>query len=108
VAMKEEGDTEKLSIEEVLYLATRGGAKVVGLQDKVGAFEVGMEWDAQHVALNEVTEDGILPEEDEGMVDVFGWETWEEKVAKWLFNGDDRNTQAVWVKGRLVHERKSA
>lgn len=108
VAMKPEGgDKAKLSIEEVLYLGTRGGAKVVGLEDKIGGFEVGMEWDAQLVSLTEVTEDGILPEEDDGMVDVFGWETWDEKIAKWLFNGDDRNTNAVWVKGRLVHERKS-
>jgi guanine deaminase len=45
-------------------------------------------------------------EEEDGNVDVFGWETWEEKVAKWLFNGDDRNTKKVWVKGRLVHERR--
>jgi guanine deaminase len=109
VAMnKEEGDKAKLSIEEVLYLGTRGGAKVVGLDDKVGAFELGMEWDAQLVGLGEVTEDGVLTSEDEGMVDVFGWEKWEEKLAKWLFSGDDRNTLAVWVKGRLVHERKSS
>jgi guanine deaminase len=109
VAMnKEEGDKAKLSIEEVLYLGTRGGAKVVGLDDKVGAFEIGMEWDAQLVGLGEVTEDGVLTSEDEGMVDVFGWEKWEEKLAKWLFSGDDRNTLAVWVKGRLVHERKSS
>ena len=90
-----------------MYFATRGGAKVVGLEKKVGAFEIGMEWDAQLVALAEVTEDGVLAENDEGgEVDIFGWESWEDKIAKWLFNGDDRNTTAVWVKGRLVHERK--
>jgi guanine deaminase len=65
-----------------------------------------MEWDAQLVSLTEVTEDGILPGDDDGTVDVFGCETWDEKVAKWLFSGGDRNTHAVWVKGRLVHERK--
>jgi len=27
-------------------------------------------------------------------------------IAKWVYNGDDRNTLAVWVKGRLVHKRK--
>jgi guanine deaminase len=106
--MKSEGgDKAKLSIEEVLYLGTRGGAKVVGLENKIGGFEVGMEWDAQLVSLTEVTEDGQLPDDDDGIVDVFGWETWDEKIAKWLFCGDDRNTYAVWVKGRLVHERKS-
>ena len=105
-------ETSKLSVEEVLYLATRGGAEVVGLAQRVGAFEVGMEWDAQLVVLGEideggqvkgVTDGGIV---EDGNVDVFGWESWEERVAKWLFNGDDRNTRKVWVKGRLVHERK--
>jgi guanine deaminase len=95
-------DAAKLSIEEVLYLGTRGGAKVVGLADKIGGFEVGMEWDAQLIGLGNVG----VEEGDIGAVDIFGWENWDERVAKWVFNGDDRNTLAVWVKGRLVHERK--
>lgn len=94
----------KLSVEEVLFLATRGGARCVGLEGVVGGFEVGMQWDAQLVGLGGVGEDGSG---GEGNVDVFGWESWEEMVAKWLFNGDDRNTTKVWVKGRLVHERRS-
>ncbi|KAK4456908.1 Metallo-dependent hydrolase [Cladorrhinum samala] len=104
-----DGDEKaKLSVEEVLYLATRGGAEVVGLEKKVGGFEVGMEWDAQLVGLGVVDEDGEEEgsEGEEGNVDVFGWETWPEKVAKWVYNGDDRNTRKVWVRGRLVHERK--
>lgn len=105
-----------LAVPEVLHLATRGGARLLGLADRVGAFEVGMQWDAQLVALHSVPgrDDG---EEDDGAdgkndndgnagnVSLFGWETWEECVAKWLFNGDDRNTKKVWVKGRLVHSR---
>jgi guanine deaminase len=98
-------DNAKLSVEEVLYLGTKGGAKVVGLENEIGSFEKGMQWDAQLVGLGSV--DGELDTgKDEGVVDVFGWETWEERVAKWVFNGDDRNTLGVWVKGRLVHERK--
>ncbi|KAI9861923.1 MAG: hypothetical protein M1813_004992 [Trichoglossum hirsutum] len=112
-----DGDASKLSIEEVLYLGTRGGAKVVGLEDKIGGFEVGKEWDAQLVGLTlvpeakaEQYERSLCPESfklpsDEGPVDIFGWETWDEKVAKWVYNGDDRNTLSVWVKGRLVHQR---
>lgn len=103
VAMTD-GDKAKLSTEEALYLATRGGAKVVGLQDKVGAFEVGMDWDAQMIGLGEVSEDGEAMSETHDPVDVFGWESWENRVAKWVYNGDDRNTLAVWVKGRLVHK----
>lgn len=107
VAM-EGDDNSKLSIEEVLYLATGGGAKVVGLEDTIGGFEVGMEWDAQLIGLGQV-ESGVKGDIGpvDSPVDIFGWETWPERVAKWVFNGDDRNTIAVWVKGRLVHERRS-
>lgn len=106
-----EGDDEaKLSVEEVLYLGTKGGAKVVGLEDKIGSFGVGMEWDAQLIGLGQVPvdvdEDVDFEAQSEGQVDIFGWEDWDERIAKWVFNGDDRNTMAVWVKGRLVHERK--
>lgn len=103
VAM-EEGDKAKLSFEEGLWLATRGGAKVLGLEDRVGGFEVGMEWDSQMIDLGNVSEDGALGEDD-GLVDVYGEEKWNDVVAKWVYTGDDRNTQAVWVKGRLVHSR---
>ncbi|KAI0555224.1 guanine deaminase [Xylaria curta] len=101
---REELEEAKLSVEEVLYLATRGGAQVLGLADKVGVFEVGKQWDAQLVDLGTVPDD--VAEDDQaihGNVDVFGWETWDERVAKWVFNGDDRNTKKVWVQGRLVH-----
>lgn len=99
-----EGDYAKLSSEEVLWLATRGGAKVVGLPERIGGFEVGMDWDAQMISLGTVAGDSETCDEMEGPVDVFGWESWEEKVHKWVYNGNDRNTVAVWVKGRLVHQ----
>ncbi|KAI0008928.1 guanine deaminase [Xylariaceae sp. FL0662B] len=102
-----EREKAKLSVEEVLYLATRGSAEVVGLGSKVGGFEVGMEWDAQLIGLGMVGETADQVDyKDDGNVDIFGWESWEERVAKWLFNGDDRNVKKVWVQGRLVHERE--
>ncbi|KAH7136514.1 hypothetical protein EDB81DRAFT_82012 [Dactylonectria macrodidyma] len=106
-----EHQRSKLTIEEALYLATRGGAAVVGLEDRIGAFEKGMEWDAQLIGLGVVSEVGVASEAegqggDGGNVDMFGWETWEERIAKWVYNGDDRNTKKVWVKGRLVHSRR--
>ncbi|KAH7380137.1 hypothetical protein BKA66DRAFT_465818 [Pyrenochaeta sp. MPI-SDFR-AT-0127] len=98
-------DAAKLSTEEALYLATRGGAAVVGLEDKVGGFEVGKEWDAQMINLGAVNEDASQdPSFEEGPVDIFGWESWPDKVEKWVYSGDDRNTIAVWVRGRLVHK----
>ncbi|RDA95201.1 hypothetical protein CP533_1877 [Ophiocordyceps camponoti-saundersi (nom. inval.)] len=98
-------ERSKLTVDEVLYLATRGGAEVVGLADRLGGFEVGMQWDAQLVRLNVVGAEGEDDDDDGlevGNVDIFGWETWEDIMAKWLYNGDDRNTEKVWVRGRLV------
>ncbi|GAB7357069.1 hypothetical protein MBLNU459_g7885t1 [Dothideomycetes sp. NU459] len=106
VAMHD-GDAAKLSTEEALYLATRGGAKVVGLEDRIGGFEVGMDWDAQRITLAAVPDDGEFVGE-EGPVDIFVHESWSDKVHKWVYNGDDRNTAAVWVKGRLVHGSASS
>lgn len=109
----EGGDGHKLTVEEVLYLATKGGALCVGLEEKVGGFEVGKQWDAQLVGLRAVDDGHSIQngeteerERDDSNVDVFGWEDWEERVAKWLYVGDDRNTKKVWVKGRLVHSRR--
>lgn len=108
----------KLTVEEVLFLATRGGAQVVGLEDKIGGFEVGKDWDAQLIgwtcasdgdapATNGHATNGTptAPRQEEGNMIVFGWESWDDIIAKWLFCGDDRNTKSVWVKGRLVHAR---
>ncbi|CCX08320.1 hypothetical protein FPQ18DRAFT_320122 [Pyronema domesticum] len=54
-------------------------------------------------------EEDAKPKIDDGIidsaVDIFGWENWEEKVAKWVYNGDDRNTTAVWIAGREVYRQ---
>ncbi|KAF2730821.1 guanine deaminase [Polyplosphaeria fusca] len=100
------GDRVKISTEEALYLATRGGAAVCGFEEQVGGFEVGMLWDAQMVVLDVVDEERVGERggfEGKGGVDVFGWETLGERVQKWVYSGDDRNTVAVWVRGRCVH-----
>ncbi|TQS35015.1 hypothetical protein Golomagni_04579 [Golovinomyces magnicellulatus] len=101
-----DNDEAKLSVEEVLYLATRGGAKLVGMEKKIGAFEVGMIWDAQLIGLS-MCRDETSPTEDDGLVDIFSWEEEENQINKWLFNGDDRNSLAVWVQGNLVHQRRN-
>lgn len=103
----QDGDDAKLSTAEALYLATRGGAAVVGLEEKIGGFDVGKEWDAQMITLGEVKGEGERESRFEGPVDVFGFETWEDRVNKWVYSGDDRNTAAVWVRGRLVHRTEA-
>ena len=115
-------DRKKLSVEECFYLATVGGAKCLGLEGKVGGFEIGMHFDAQYVQLDDAYDDhdenstssantnnmnnttATDRERFNGPIELFGHETWDEKMAKWLFCGDDRNTKMVYVGGRLVHQ----
>ena len=110
-------DFLKLTIEETLYLATRGGAKCLGLENLVGGFEVGKEWDVQMVDLGaelglDTSDDDDDDDDDDdtatnGISNVQIWAGigWEERIAKWLHLGDDRNVVAVWVRGRLVGGR---
>jgi guanine deaminase len=117
VDKKDEG-REKISVAESLYLATRGGAAVVDMAQDIGGFDMEMLWDVQLIQLGGVkgTEQGPLGSVCNGVkdnvnagpvgnVDLFGTETWEEKIEKWVWSGDDRNVKAVWVGGRLVHTR---
>lgn len=109
IAMKTEKEEDKLSVDEVLCMATLGGAQVCGLDSKLGTFEVGKKWDAQLIDLNSKN----------SPIDVFEWQEKvktckhlssekeheqriENLVAKWLFGGDDRNVTKVWINGRLV------
>lgn len=97
---------ENLSVEEALYLATRGGARVVDMADQIGGFEKGMFFDAQLIDLGPGVDNEDDLSKDAGNIDLFGWENWEEKIAKWVWSGDDRNVRYVWVGGRLVHQRR--
>ncbi|KAG5458986.1 MAG: guanine deaminase-like protein [Olpidium bornovanus] len=82
-----------LTLAELVYLATLGGARVLGLP--VGNFEPGMEFDALLVDL-------AAPA---GPVDTFPEEdTLEEMLEKFLFLGDDRNIRRVWVRGNVVKD----
>ncbi|KAK3303937.1 uncharacterized protein B0T15DRAFT_535042 [Chaetomium strumarium] len=84
-----------LAIEEVFYLATLGGARVCGLEDKVGNFVVGKEFDALVVGTRG-REQGIMTmveEEEDSLRTVFD---------KFVMTGDDRNILRVYVQGRLV------
>ena len=127
----------KLSVAETLYLATLGGAKCLGLESRIGTFEVGKEFDAQMIDLgapvadlslarsgaktNSPKDEPVPFTEDDGEskdaqnknprfgigvgnVQLWRKESWQEKLEKWVFCGDDRNTRKVWCRGRLVHE----
>ncbi|KAL7806619.1 Metallo-dependent hydrolase [Trichoderma gracile] len=89
------GGGETLCLEEVFYMATRGGAKVVGFEDRVGAFGVGLEFDALVVDLRDEV-GGVNVPLDEG-------DAPERMLEKFVMTGDDRNVVRVYVRGRVVH-----
>ncbi|KAI8600796.1 metal-dependent hydrolase, partial [Dissophora ornata] len=81
-----------LLVTELFYLATIGGAHVVELQDTIGNFETGKEFDA--ILVNTSTENSP--------VDVFDHDTVETKFEKYLFAGDDRNNEKIYVQGKEI------
>ncbi|KAI1767243.1 guanine deaminase [Hypoxylon sp. FL1150] len=86
------GKDKALSLEEVFYLATVGGARVCCLEDTIGNFEVGKQFDAIWVTTEP---DGAMTvhEEEDSIRTVF---------EKFIMTGDDRNISRVYVRGRLV------
>lgn len=92
-----------LGFSEIVYLATLGGAQVVGMEDKIGSFEVGKKFDALVVDV-----EGVISADaslfGDGVTD-FG--DGEAMVKKWVFLGDDRTIRRVYVDGQLVagHDR---
>jgi guanine deaminase len=82
-----EGAAERgLSIPELFFLATRGGAEIAGVD--AGSFEPGREFDALWVRPRSP---GFWAGGDTRAL-----------FEKWLFAGDDRDIGAVWVRGRCV------
>ncbi|XP_063608766.1 guanine deaminase-like [Penaeus indicus] len=83
---------ESITLKEAFRLATLGGAKVVRMEDRIGNFEVGKEFDALLID----TEATGTP------LDIFLEDKIEEKVEKFLYNGDDRNILQVYVAGKKL------
>ena len=83
-----------LDYREAFHLATLGGARVLGLEDRVGSFEEGKEFDALLIDTN--TPHSVMSC-DTNLIPC-------EMFQKFFYTGDDRNISQVFVRGRLVHE----
>jgi len=95
LAMNKNDDRYVLGFNELVYLATMGGAQVVGLEDRIGNFVAGKKFDALLVDVEGVVsvEAGVREHGDADLSVV---------VKKWVFLGDDRNIRKVFVDGKLV------
>lgn len=87
-----DGADECLTLHEAFYLATLGGARVCGIEDKVGNWALGKEFDGLVVdAVGEQYKGVMTPIEDIDTVD--------DIFEKFIMSGDDRNIAEVYVKG---------
>jgi guanine deaminase len=94
IARKEDSVTAQehvLDYRHAFYLTTLGGAEALGLQDRIGTFGVGMEFDA--ICLSADVASPIQVFDTDGVEDVF---------QKLCVLGDDRNVESVFVQGRKV------
>ncbi|NP_001018510.1 guanine deaminase [Danio rerio] len=83
---------QTLTFEEVFRLATLGGSEALSLDDQIGNFEVGKDFDALRVNV-------CIPD---GPIDAFPGEGPKVILEKFLNLGDDRNITEVYVAGRQV------
>uniref|UniRef100_K7G9X3 Guanine deaminase n=1 Tax=Pelodiscus sinensis TaxID=13735 RepID=K7G9X3_PELSI len=81
-----------LTLKDAFRLATLGGSEVLGLDDVIGNFEVGKEFDALL----------INPKASDSPFDLFAADTSEDIIQKFLYLGDDRNISEVYVAGKQV------
>ncbi|KAK5065262.1 hypothetical protein LTR84_001100 [Exophiala bonariae] len=81
-----------LSIWECFYLATLGGARVCSLEERIGNFQVGEEFDALVVQTEACGVMTMLQDEDSPKT----------MFEKFLISGDDRNIAEVYVRGRQL------
>lgn len=82
-----------LSLAEAWWLATRGGGEVAGFD--VGNFEPGRRFDALHI--KPCSPGMFVPEDEETKT--------AELFEKWIWTGDDRDIERVWVDGQLVVDK---
>lgn len=111
LSMKTGNNFDKLSLNDALYMSTQGGAIAVGLPDLIGTFDMGKKFDSQLIDLNCIN----------SSVDLFDWQAPDLKndddydlnikfnilLNKWVFSGDDRNCNKVYINGRLIVDKSN-
>jgi guanine deaminase len=95
----------QLPLATLLYLATLGGARVCGLEDRIGSFAPGKAFDALLVSVRSDTGNpGLWGVDLDEELKVKHAESKELEVwlERFLFTGDDRNIRKVYVQGRWI------
>ncbi|XP_050315687.1 guanine deaminase [Anthonomus grandis grandis] len=79
---------QPLNYQDVFYLATLGGAKALAIEEKIGNFEAGKQFDAL-----------IIDANVNGPIDYLQYCSPLEILQKFIYCGDDRNVVSVFVAG---------
>ncbi|EIW84949.1 Metallo-dependent hydrolase [Coniophora puteana RWD-64-598 SS2] len=97
----------KLTVANLLHLATLGGAKVCNLEKQIGSLDEGKAFDALLVSVRDETGNpavwGYNPHRDSHNANTLpDKKTLRIWLERFLFCGDDRNIRKVFVQGRLI------
>jgi len=84
---------QPIQFSDALFLATRGGAALLDMEQDMGALEVGKLADVLLVDMK-----------GHAATSPFGHETATDLVHKFVFLADDRNIAQVWVDGKKVKD----
>ncbi|XP_011251642.2 guanine deaminase-like [Camponotus floridanus] len=85
-----------LNYKDVFVMATIGGAKALSIEDKVGNFKKGKEFDALIIDLNA----------EESFIDNFREYTLEERLQRFIYSGTFHNIISIYVKGEKIDFEK--
>ena len=93
-ALHPDGAGSGLSLDEVFYMATLGGARVTGLGDQIGNFEVGKQFDALVLDMRSERQGVNAPVESDDSPRTI--------LDKFIMTGDDRNLSDVFIRAKSV------
>ncbi|KAJ2063410.1 hypothetical protein GGI17_001771 [Coemansia sp. S146] len=93
-----------LEAAEALFLATQGGARVMGMDEQLGSLDTNKLFDAIVVDMNAPSSpvpsvDATPAVRDADSPD----EAWRLRLEQFVFLADDRNISRVYVGGKLIH-----
>lgn len=98
---EENSKYEPLDYKQALFLATLGGAQALSLDDKIGNFLVGKDFDALLIeTYTGPTDEFDLPQVLTAKLSEE--EKFQQLLQKFIYTGDDRNISKVYVKGQQV------
>jgi len=91
----EGAEQSEVDFKRAFWTATLGGAAAIGLEEHLGSFAVGKQFDALRVS----SEGGVYDIFPEAQV---GPSSLKTDFERFVNLGDDRNVRSVYVRGRLV------